>query len=120
MFAFASSLLVEVAFNSGVGWGQIVSNDIRGEAWPSCEEVALDGIEESARTGTEGGCMKPLDQLLLCLRSKECVDVVLGLVVLEREAPKAVWETRSGEYGLIVTVDGDSVFVEGCRTVAVT
>ena len=119
MFAFALSLLVEVAFNSGVGWGQIASDDVRGEAWPSCEDVALDCVEESARTGTEGGCMKPLDQLLLCLRSKECVGIVLGSVMLERETPKAVWEMRSGEYGLIVTVDGDGVFVEGCRTVVV-
>ena len=87
---FALSLLVEVAFNSGVGWGQIASDDVGGEAWPSCEEVALDGVEESARTGTEGGCMKPLDQLWLWLRGKECVGVVLGLVVWQREAPKVV------------------------------
>ena len=99
--------------------GEIVSDDVGGEAWPSCEEVVLDCVKESARTGTEGGCMKPLDQLLLCLRSKECVGMVLGLVVVEREAPKAVWEMRSGEYGLIVMVDGDGVFGEGCRTVVV-
>ena len=106
--------------SDGVGWGQIASDDVGGEAWPSCEEVGLNCVEESARTGTEGGGMKPLDQLLLCLRSKKCVVVVLGVVVLEREAPKAVWETWSGEYGLIVTVNGDGVFVEGCCTVVVT
>ena len=71
-------------------------------------------------TGTEGGHMKPVDQLLLCPQSEECVGVVVGLVVQEREAPKAVWETRSGEYWLIVTVDGDGVSVEGCHTVVVT
>ena len=100
--------------------GEIASDDAGGEAWPSCEEVALDCVEESARIATEGGCVKPFDQLMLCLRSKECVGVVLGLVVVFREAPKAIWETRSGEYGLIVTVDGDSLFGEGCHTVMVT
>ena len=98
----------------------MASYDVGGEAWSSREEVALDCVEESARTGTKGGCMKPLDQLLLCLRSEECVGVVLGLVVQEREAPKAVWETRSGEDWLIVTVDGDGVFVKCCYTVVVT
>ena len=58
--------------------------------------------------------------MLLCLRSEEGVGVVFGLVVWEREGPKAVGETRSGEYWLIVTVDGDSMFVEGCRAAVVT
>ena len=95
-------------------------DDVWGEAGPSCEEVSLDGVEESTRTVTKGSSMKPLDQFLLCFRSKKCVGAMLGSVVGERKAPKAVWETRSGEYGLIVTVDGDSMFVEGGRAVVVT
>ena len=96
-----------------------VADDVRVEAGPSCKEVALDGIEECAGAGTKSSCMKPLDQFLLCLGSKKCVGVVLGLVGVERKAPKAVWETRSGENGLIVMVDGDSMFVEGDRAVVV-
>ena len=46
--------------------------------------------------------------------------MVFGLVLREREGPKAVGETRSGEYWLIVTVDGDGVFVERGRAVVVT
>ena len=119
LFAFALSLLVEVAFHGGFGWWKVASDDVGGEAWQSCEQVALDGVKESAGTGTKGSCMKLLDQFLLCLGSKKCVGVVLGLVGVERKAPKAVWETRSGEYGLIVMVDGDSMFVEGGRAVVV-
>ena len=119
LFAFALSLLVEVAFHGGFGWWKVASDDVRGEAGPSCKEVSLNGVEESAGTGTKGSCMKPSDHFLLCLGSKKCVGVVLGLVGAERKAPKAIWETWSSEYGLIVTMDGDSMFVEGGRAVVV-
>ena len=109
-----------MAFDGGVSLGEMASDNVDGEAGPSREEVALDCVEEGARARAKGGCVKPLNQLLLCLWCEEGVGVVFGAVLLEREGPKAVGESRSGEYWLIVTVDGDGMFAEGCRAVVVT
>ena len=113
LFAFALSLLVEVAFHCGIGLWEVAPDDVGGEAGPSCKEVALDGVDEGAGTGTKCSGVKPLDHFLLSLGSKKGVGLVLGVGGVERKAPKAVWEAWSGEYGLIVTMDGDSMFIEG-------
>ena len=93
-----------------------IESKYKGEFW--CEVIST--ATNFPRATTKGGCVKPLNQLLLCLWSEEGVGVVFGLVLREREGPKAVGETQSGEYWLIVMVDGDGVFVEGCRAVVVT
>ena len=88
MFAFALSLLVEVAFHGGF---RLASDAFGGEARLSREEVALDGIEEGAGAGTKSSGMKPLDQFLLCLGGEKGVGVMMAVVGLKRKAPKAVW-----------------------------
>ena len=91
MFAFALSLLVEVAFHGGFRRGKVASDDFWCETRPSREEVALDGIKEGAGTRTKSSGMKPLDQFLLGLGSEKGVGVMMGVVGVKRKAPKAVW-----------------------------
>ena len=80
-FAVTLSLLVEMAFGGGNGRLQVAAKDLGCKIGPSGEEIAFRGLEESADTWTEGGCMEPSDEVSLCLFGEQGV----GLWLVGRE-----------------------------------
>ena len=72
-------LLVEMALDGGKERLQVPANDFGCKIWPGDEEISFDGLEESADTWTEGGCMESLNEVSLGLfRGTGCSLVVGG------------------------------------------
>ena len=75
------SLLVEMAFGGGKGRLQVPPNDFGCKIGPGDKEISFVGLEESADTWTEGGCMEPLNEVSLCFFGEQ--GVRLWLVGIE-------------------------------------
>ena len=59
--------LLTTTFHMEIENRKVLANDFGCKIGPGDEKISFGGLEESADTWTEGGCMEPLNEVSLCL-----------------------------------------------------